>query len=132
MAATNLELVRKGYDAFRAGDLEAWLGLLDPEVEWRMAEDEPDRRTFRGQDGVLALLAENLELWSEISFDVEEVLELDEEWVLVVTTLRGVGKGSEVPIEQPESHLIRLLAGRAVRVEEVRHKADAIAAVRVR
>jgi uncharacterized protein len=55
----NLEVVRKGYEAFRRGDVDSLLGLLAEDVEWIMPE-VPERSftgTCRGRSQVREFFA---------------------------------------------------------------------------
>ena len=38
MSEENVNIMRQGYDAFNRGDIDAVMGLMDPEIEWQ----EPD------------------------------------------------------------------------------------------
>ncbi len=58
----NVELVRRGYEAFNRGDVDAVLELFDPAVELGVLEDSPISGEFRGHEGFRRLLAENDEM----------------------------------------------------------------------
>lgn len=68
----NAKLVRRGYDAFAAGDLASLEELTDENVVWH----EPGRSSlggdYKGRDGVLELLAKFGEL-SDGTFEFELV-----------------------------------------------------------
>jgi ketosteroid isomerase-like protein len=99
MGSDDVDRVRQAYESFAAGDVQAILDFLDPDVEWRMADDEPDSRTLRGHQQVLQLWAETVDTFESFRFDVEDVL--------AVFTIRD---------------------GKAVRVEEYRTREQAIEA----
>ena len=50
----NVDVVRKGYEAFGRGDIKGLLAQLDPDVEWRTPgpADLPTAGQRRGHDGV--------------------------------------------------------------------------------
>jgi ketosteroid isomerase-like protein len=51
MSEENVELVRRGYEAYARGDLEAVLGDFSPDlVTFR---SDPDGATFHGREGFL-------------------------------------------------------------------------------
>jgi hypothetical protein len=55
-AMSNLQLARDAYDAFGRGDIPAVLGMMNPDIEWRLAEGnpyEPDGKAWVGPDAVL-------------------------------------------------------------------------------
>jgi ketosteroid isomerase-like protein len=64
----NTELVQQGYQHFKNGDIQSFLGLLSEDVEWTLFEIEgvPFSGTRRGSERVG-------EFYSQI-FDTEEVL----------------------------------------------------------
>ena len=128
MSRENVEIARRGFDRFLAGDLQAWLDLLSPEVEWHMASDEPDARTLHGHEGVLALLADTVATFDSFEFQVEEIIDAGES-VVVVTRMRGVGKGSGAQVDLPETLVFDIEAGRAWRVREYRERDEALQVV---
>jgi uncharacterized protein len=45
----NIEHVKKGYEAFAAGDIEALMGLLDDNIEWVHPGESAVSGTYRGK-----------------------------------------------------------------------------------
>ena len=45
----NIELVKKGYEAFAAGDIEAVMNLFDDNIEWVQPGDSADQRYLSWQ-----------------------------------------------------------------------------------
>ena len=45
----NIELVKKGYEAFTAGDVETVMGLFDDDIEWIQPGDSAISGTYRGK-----------------------------------------------------------------------------------
>ena len=45
----NIELVKKGYEAFAAGDVETVMGLFDDDIEWIQPGDSAISGTYRGK-----------------------------------------------------------------------------------
>ena len=127
MGSDDVDRVRQAYESFAAGDIQAILDFLDPDVEWRMADDEPDSRTLRGHQQVLQLWAETVDTFESFRFEVEDVLAVGDR-VVAVTRLYARGKGSGVEVEEAESHLFTIRDGKAVRVEEHRTREQAIEA----
>jgi ketosteroid isomerase-like protein len=52
MSRESVELMEAGYAAISRGDLDAFLALADPEIEFHSLIAEAEGRTFRGHDGV--------------------------------------------------------------------------------
>jgi uncharacterized protein len=87
-----LAVVRGFYDAVAAGDVEAVLDLLDPEVEWRAPESLPWGGTFHGRDGVREFFARVIDQPAEFGREVQEYLEVGDR---VVVLLRTFGRRKE-------------------------------------
>jgi ketosteroid isomerase-like protein len=45
----NIELVKKGYEAFTAGDVETVMSLFDDDIEWVQPGDSAISGTYRGK-----------------------------------------------------------------------------------
>ena len=57
----NIELVKNGYEAFSAGDIETVMGLFDDNIEWVQPGDSAISGTYHGKaelGGHLSRLAE--------------------------------------------------------------------------
>jgi ketosteroid isomerase-like protein len=48
----NVEILRRGYEAFARDDLDGLMLLLDEQVEWRNPADSPVARGWHGHQGV--------------------------------------------------------------------------------
>jgi ketosteroid isomerase-like protein len=97
MSQENLEIVRRGYEAYARGDLAAMLEDLDPEmVTYR---EEPDGAIFHGSEGFLRAVAEWVEDFDEFAATPEEMIDLNDDQVLVRVHQKAVGAQSGAPIE---------------------------------
>lgn len=56
--AENAEIVRRGYEAFDAGDMAALAGLFTADAVWEAAGSGPLSGTKQGRDAVLAYFGE--------------------------------------------------------------------------
>jgi ketosteroid isomerase-like protein len=131
MSRENVELIRKSMEAFRRLDIPASLAAFSPEVEWRTAADEPDPQTYRGLDGLAALIADWSQMWEDNFFEAAEPQEFIDADEFVIVPVRALvrGKGSGVPVEIFETYLFRVLDGKVVQVREFRTKDEALEAV---
>ena len=114
----SLEVVRKAWDAWERGDMQALFDFYDPAVEWDMSESEvPDMGVYQGHDGVRRFFREWMAPFHDYYAHAEDFA-LGSEGVLVRMRQGGRGKESGVDVEMPPLwQLYRLRAGRAVRVE---------------
>jgi ketosteroid isomerase-like protein len=133
MAAGNLEVVRRSFEAFVSGDFDTAFASFDPDAEWRTAADEPDSRTYRGIEEVRRWARALAEPWAD-RFDraivPEEYIDLGD-WVVVPTSGRVHGRGSGIEVDVEESYAVRLRGNKIVRVEEYRTKEQTLEAVRI-
>jgi uncharacterized protein len=124
----NVELARRGYDAFNRGDMEVAFELFDPEIEWSEGTDVPEPQVYHGHDGVRRQQERFREAWESFSIEPEEFIEMGEQLV-VIAKLVGRGKGSGVEVEARGAHVWTVRDGKAVRLEMYVDPAKALEAV---
>ena len=97
---SNVELTRRGYEAFAKGDLAALSELLAGNVIWHVQGVGPLSGTYHGRDetfGFFGRLAE--ETGGTFRLDVHDVLANDEHAVALCTLSASRGnKSIEVPV----------------------------------
>jgi ketosteroid isomerase-like protein len=99
MSEKNAEIVRRGFDAFNAGDMDAVLELFDPKVILRMPEGWPEAGPFVGREAVMRQFKQMRETWD--TDDLEPISDFiaAADRVLVRVFWRGAGYGPESSIE---------------------------------
>ena len=83
----NIELIKKGYDAFTAGDVETVMSLLDDNIEWVQPGDSAISGTYHGK----AELGEYLSRLAEKSPTVKPLRFLADGDMVVALTEVTVG-----------------------------------------
>jgi ketosteroid isomerase-like protein len=127
--AENIELARRAYAAFNAGDRDAAFSVLDPEIEfWQAGELPGAGGTYHGHAGIDQVLADLDSAFDDLRFDLEDIRG-EGDWLLAYVRISGRGKGSGVPFEVPAAHVFWLRDGLAVRWEGHFHRDAAHAAV---
>lgn len=125
VAGTNLDLVRRGFEAFNRGDIDAMLELLDPEVEWSQSpETAPEAAIYRGRDGVRELLTGVLdsltamEGFDEYRAEPLRILDVEDGRVLIEVrwSMRNVVTGTDVG--RTEAQVWTLRDGKGLAVQE--------------
>jgi ketosteroid isomerase-like protein len=97
LSQENVEVVRRGYEAYARGDMAAMLADLDPDmVTYR---EEPDGATFKGRDGFLEAIAEWVEDFDEFVATAEELIDANDRQVVVRVRQTATGSQSGAPIE---------------------------------
>jgi ketosteroid isomerase-like protein len=116
MSQENVELVRRCFDAFNAENTPGWVDFWAPECAFfSVTGSQMDANPYRGHEGLRRYLDEAAETWEELRFEPERILEGDDDDVVVaVGYLRGVGRGSRVGVEQ-RIGIVYELSGRKIR-----------------
>ncbi len=100
MSQENVELFYRGHDALNRRDLDAFLALVHPEVEFttRFIEMEGGS-AFHGHDGVRQWWGDLHATVPDFSAEVREVRDSGD-LVIVAWRVRGHGSGSAAPFEE--------------------------------
>ena len=97
MSQENVEIVRRGYEAYARGDVAAMLADIAPEmITYR---EEPDGSTFSGRDGLLEAIAEWIEDLNDFVLTTEELIDANDHQVVVHVHQSATGSQSGAPIE---------------------------------
>jgi ketosteroid isomerase-like protein len=98
MGSDNVEIVRRGYKAFREGGVEAILEFLDPAIEWHMsAVFTRTSRVFRGHDGVRQVFRFFDDQIEDLGADPHEFIEAGDQ-VIVPVRMHGRLRDSGDPV----------------------------------
>ena len=115
MSQENTELVRRGYEAFAQGDIEAALAMFHPDIQVEDHERSLETPTsYHGRDGFLTLFATVNEGFSDVRYTPEELTDVGDR-VLVEVRRTGRGRASGAQVEERQFHVWDMVAGRAVR-----------------
>jgi ketosteroid isomerase-like protein len=60
--ATDVAVVRSGFEAFAKGDVTAFAAMFHPDATWHHRNDDRLGGVHRGSDGIVAFIAESSEL----------------------------------------------------------------------
>ena len=105
MSEENVEVVRKIFDAYNRGDLQATLDPLAPEFEFRPSGLFMDTEgVYRGREGWVEFWHTFRAAWESITIRVERIDDLGEQ-VLVLGTFHGRGHGSGVEVTRESAWL---------------------------
>jgi ketosteroid isomerase-like protein len=112
MSQENVEHYRQVVDAFNRRDLEAFLALMDVDVE-SLPRIGFVEGSFRGHDGVVRWWNTLLEAFPDYSVEILEVHDLGD-LILSTVRTRGHGAESETPLDQKLWQIGRWRRGRCV------------------
>jgi hypothetical protein len=97
MSQENVEIVRRGFEAFASGDVAAMLARIDDDLVTRRLAPMPDPGTWHGREGFLDVFVEWTEAFDEFTAKAEELIDAGDHVVARVTQ-EGRGAGSGVPV----------------------------------
>jgi ketosteroid isomerase-like protein len=131
-ATPPLEDIQAGFDAFNRGDYETWIARYDEDTEFRDLAETPDTGVFRGHAGIRVWLAKLQEAWGE-GFRFEPMSFTQGDGVVVADTrAKGIGVGSDVPIEMTVHIVLRFQDQKSVWSQGFIDRADALEAAGLR
>jgi uncharacterized protein len=116
MSTENLDLIRRGYDAFGSGDITTVLGILDPNIHWHVPGRSPLSGDYKGHDEVVAFFTKTQELAAgTFSIEINDML-ASQQRVVVLCTVSAQRHGQHW--STPEVHVWRVANGQAVEFRE--------------
>lgn len=121
----NVEVVRRGIEAFNRGDLDAALEYADEEIEWHDAPDMPDAGSYRGHDAVKRRWQAMREALDGFYAEPERFFEAGDQ-VVVFLRVGGTGRESGIPVERRVAHVWTVSNGKGVRVDVHTDRAHAL------
>ena len=126
MSRENVEIVRRGFDAYQRGDIPAMLDLAAPDqVTYRA---DPDGATYHGPEGLLRAIAEWVEDFDEFTATPEELIDANDHQVVVRVHQEAVGSQSGAPIEANFWFVYTLDDARVTRLDMFASKTQAFEA----
>jgi ketosteroid isomerase-like protein len=130
----NVDAIGAGVDAFRSGDIDAVMALLDDDIEVYMPSELPNSGTYRGHDEYRKWLGQWLEAWEGFDLEIEHIEPVGRTHVVAYTHQSARGKGSGIPVEMWISYMWDVRDGKAVAMHlySTREKAVEVAERRER
>jgi uncharacterized protein len=133
MSQENVEVVRRGFEAFADGGLDAMAEFWDPDINWRAAEGAiDDVGEMHGRVAVRRYVQDWLDTFDDSSVVVEELRDVGDDRVLAIQRAKGRAKLSGVEIDLRYAVVYTLRAGKVVRAREYLSVDEALEAVGLR
>jgi ketosteroid isomerase-like protein len=134
MSEENVALVRELLEMFDRREHERAFDFYDPEIEWdasNMGETLPDLAgVYHGHDGVRRYWRRWLEAWSDIDFDIAELLDAGDDVVAVIANQRQWGRHSGAMTEVSGYALVFTIHnGKVTRWRQYPSREEAVKAV---
>jgi ketosteroid isomerase-like protein len=127
-----VDIVRRSYDAFERGDMDAVMADMHPEIEWHQAQGLPHGGLYRGLDEVRRNIFDPLdeEWWDEFTAVPDEFLEAGDQ-VVVLGRYRGTAKETGKQLDVPFVHIWSMSGDQAIRFRQYLDTAGWVAALQI-
>jgi ketosteroid isomerase-like protein len=112
----DLDVVRRGIEAYNRSDVDELVALSDPEVRMVPVKSLLEGDAYRGHEGVRRFIAEMDEDWSEREVLIDELRDLGDR-ILVLGRFRAVGRASGTQVDQPAAWVSEIRDGRLLTMQ---------------
>ena len=132
MSQENVEIMRRVFEAWNAGDLEALFAHFHPELVYHPRADEPDPSPHVGRDAYERLTHGFVDSFSEVTFEVLDLIDAGDHVIastVLHVVLRGQGNASGAGVSDTYVFVYKLRDGLVGEVWEYRTKEEALEAV---
>jgi ketosteroid isomerase-like protein len=129
MSEENLDLVRRGLDAYQRRDVQGMCDVAHAQCElFTFTVGVVEAQPFVGHAGIANWMSQELEPWEEWRLEPGEIREVGER-VLVRTTVTARGQGSSVKLTADAGVVFEFQDGRIMRLWSYLNWNDALEAV---
>jgi ketosteroid isomerase-like protein len=124
----NVDLARRTFEAFAAGDVEAMVALVDPEFEFFpvTANITTGGAPYRGHDGLRQYVADAARVWRELRIHPDEYRDLGDR---VLTLGHTRARGGGMILDLPSGWVWHMRDGKIVSCRVYASHEEALAAV---
>ena len=124
MSKENVEVIRRGFETWNAGDMDAFRENLDPGIIWRGPEGWPEPGPYAGREAVMRQVEQLRETWDADSFElISDFIDVGDR-VAVRFIWQGAGHGPESNIELTAVYSVR--KGKCIAIELFWDHAEAL------
>ena len=132
MSEENLDVVRRIYDAAARRDAVIPFEIYAEDIIWDMSNSRRAllamKPVYHGHEGVRQYWRENVSVFGEVDFEVEELIDAGDQ-VLAVIREREVGRASGVPVETTHLAVYTLRGGKVIQMQVFDDRQQALKAV---
>jgi ketosteroid isomerase-like protein len=128
MTQENVEILRRGVEAFNRGDEDEWIAIWDPAAELYDFRELPDAPPpYRGRDGVRRWAANVRGVLGDFRMEPDTFTRIGDT-VLMDVEVVGVGEQSGVPVKTMVHVLAWMRHGKIIRTRAFLDRVDALEA----
>jgi ketosteroid isomerase-like protein len=118
MSEENVELVRRAWEAWQRGDIDAQFEFWDRDIVWDLTHfREWPESTYDGHEGVRRFLSEWLEVWDEYEVGLDETLATPDGRVMSLAWQRGKGRESGLVMEMEWAQIYTFQGHKITRID---------------
>ncbi len=128
MSRENVEIIRRGLEMYNRRDIDGFLELGHPDVEWESAFAGLEGGTFKGLGAFRTYFEELAATWEVFELRPIDIQAAPGEKVLVSLNVYGKGKASGVEILTPAWILFWMRDGKGYRGKTFLDQAEALEA----
>jgi ketosteroid isomerase-like protein len=116
--SANVQVLRRLEALFNSRNLDEYVQLLDPAVEWQVSDEDPDTTLHSGPEAVRGYLEGWIGAFSDLRIDTTVIGEHGDQ---VRTEIRftGRGSGSGAPLDQWAAFVFTIRAGLVAKVDDL-------------
>ena len=115
MSQRNVEVVRRGFDAFNRRDVEELVTLSHPDCEWHPFRAQLEGSVYRGHEGVRRFVSDMDDDWASFEIHPRELHDLGER-VLATGQVQALARGSGVAVDNLGGFVFELRDGHIARL----------------
>ena len=128
MSEENVEVVRRMWEAATRRDLEAMDELIAEDAEFHSVLAASEGGIFRGHQGSRKYFAAIDAAFDDWHPEIEEIIDLDEDRVVVLSHVTARGKASGVPLDQRIGQIITVTDDKVTFIDSYFDQAEALEA----
>jgi ketosteroid isomerase-like protein len=116
MDPANVGVLRRLEALFNRRALDEYFDLMDPDVEWRVSDEDPDATVHRGHAAVRSYVEGRIGSFADLRLSMKVT---EDDRVHTHIRMSGRGTGSGVPLEEWFAFDWWLRDGRVIRVADL-------------
>jgi ketosteroid isomerase-like protein len=118
MESAGIQVLRQLEVLFNSRNLDDYVQLLDPAVEWQVSDEDPDAALHRGPEAVRNYLEGWISAFSDLQIHTTVIAEDGDR---VGTEIRFTGRGTEsgAPLDQWVAFAFTVRAGLVAKVDDL-------------
>jgi ketosteroid isomerase-like protein len=128
MSRENVEWIERFFDLYNRREIDAWVGMMAPDLEWHVDPEDPDTTVHRGPEAAKRYGL----MWAELmdaTIEVREIFEARDDQAVAWIRIESRGGRSGAAAGQDYAFIFKLRDELVVRVQETQDKREALEAV---